>query len=198
MQFRKTDGSRGGTYAVNEKWTSVFSGIPEDEAKAQQGVGFLLNQDMARAWRAADSFCEFGGGRLLNIRYKLRNFFFTLVSCCTPTYRCSDAEKERFYSDLGTMLDGVDSRDELTLMGDYNARVGIATGKEEEEEGMEVQGGAVGERGLPEVNDNGLLLLDFCASRHREKLKVASTFFQHKTYGTWYHSSSKNLISWTA
>ena len=35
------------------------------------------------------------------------------------------------------------------------------------------------------------MLLDFCASRHREALKVASIFFQHKTYGTWYHSSSK-------
>ena len=55
-----------GTYSVNERWTFVFSGVLEDDAKAQKGVGFQLNQDMTRAWRAADSFCEYGGGRLLS------------------------------------------------------------------------------------------------------------------------------------
>ena len=132
----------GGTYSVNERWTFVFSGVLEDDAKAQKGVGFQLNQDMTRAWRAADSFCEYGGGRLLKIRLKLRNRYFTLVSCYAPTYRCSDAEKESFYSDLGTMLDDVESRDELLLMGDFNARGGVAAGQEEA--GMEVLGDAVG------------------------------------------------------
>ena len=34
----------------------LFSGVPMSAAKAEQGVGIILNSDMQKAWRRADSF----------------------------------------------------------------------------------------------------------------------------------------------
>ena len=65
------------TYQVNQEWQFVFSGIPENSEKAMYGTGVLLNREMTRAWRDADNFCEFGGGRLLRLRLKLRGRFFS-------------------------------------------------------------------------------------------------------------------------
>ena len=65
------------TYQVNQEWQFGFSGIPENSEKAMYGAGALLNREMTRAWRDADNFCEFGGGRLLlRLRLKLRGRFF--------------------------------------------------------------------------------------------------------------------------
>ena len=91
-------------------------------------MGFLLNKDMAAAWRAAGSLCEFGEGRRLRIRLKLHGRYFSLISCYAPTFQCSDHDKEAFYDGLGEMLDAVPSRDELIIMGDFNARVGHRSG----------------------------------------------------------------------
>ena len=179
-----------GTYQVNQDWQFVFSGIPENSEKAMYGAGVLLNREMTRAWRDADNFCEFGGGRLLRLRLKLRGRFFSVVSCYAPTFRCADAEKEKFYEDLGSMMDKVCPRDELILLGDFNARVGVADAELEAGSGTPTVREMVGNYGLPERNENGVRLLDFCSSR-RENLKIASTFYQHNAYGTWIHQASK-------
>ena len=65
-----------GSYQVNQDWMFVFSGIPETSERSMYGAGVLLNREMAHAWREADSFCEFGGGRLLRLRLRVRGRFF--------------------------------------------------------------------------------------------------------------------------
>ncbi|CAE7564241.1 CFDP2 [Symbiodinium natans] len=160
-----------------------------DAEKAMQGVGFLLNQQMQAAWKAADSLCECAGGRLIRIRLKIRGRFFSVIWCYAPTYRCSDEEKDQFYAKLGRLLNEIPARDDLILLGDFNARVGLAL-EEREEQGPVVRE-MVGTRGLPERNDNGVRLLDFCSGRVREKLCIASTFYKRREYGTWFHQSSR-------
>ena len=89
------------------------------------------------------------------------------------------------------MLDKVPLRDELVILGDFNARVGLADrALEAGGDGLSVTE-MVGVHGLPERNENGVRLLDFCAARVQNSLRVASTFFQHREYGTWLHQSSK-------
>ena len=178
-----------GTYKVDEEWLFLFSGLPMDAEKAMQGVGFLLNQQMQAAWKAADSLCECAGGRLIRIRLKIRGRFFSVIWCYAPTYRCSDEEKDQFYAKLGRLLNEIPARDDLILLGDFNARVGLAL-EEREEQGPVVRE-MVGTRGLPERNDNGVRLLDFCSGRVREKLCIASTFYKRREYGTWFHQSSR-------
>ena len=74
-------------------------------------------------------------------------------------------------------------------MGDFIARVGLAN--EDSSDDSPTVHEMVGGHGLPERNDNGVRLLDFCASRSKKQLRVASTFFQHREYGTWFHQSSR-------
>ena len=111
-------------------------GIPDSSERAMYGAGVLLNLDMARAWREADSFCEFGGERLLRLRLQVRGRFFSVISCYAPTFRCAESEKEQFNEDLGAMLDKVSPRDELIILVDFNARVGVADAEVEAGSGV--------------------------------------------------------------
>ena len=184
----------GGEDKALLEWMTLgcfFSGIEGHAEKAMQGAGILLNQERQEAWRMADCLCEYGAGRLLRIRLRVKGRFFSVLSCYAPTFRCSDQEKDEFYEAFGKMLDKVPLRDELVILGDFNARVGLA------ERALEAGGDGlsvtemVGVHGLPERNENGVRLLDFCAARVQNSLRVASTFFQHREYGTWRHQSSK-------
>lgn len=178
-----------GQIMVDDDWLFLFSGVDKEAAKAMQGVGFLLNKEMQKAWKDADQLCEYNGGRLLRIRLRIQGRYFSVISCYAPTFRCPDEEKETFYEELGKMLDAVPRKDELVILGDFNARVGLAS-RDPMEDAPTVHE-MVGNHGLPERNDNGVRLLDFCAGRTRSQLRVASTFFQHKEYGTWFHQSSR-------
>jgi len=48
----------------------------------------------------------------------------TLVSAYAPTMTNDDADKEVFYDHLNSVLRSVPFRDNLFLLGDFNARVG--------------------------------------------------------------------------
>ena len=50
--------------------------------------------------------------------------YATLISAYAPTLPASDASKEEFYEELTNVIDSVPRRDELFLLGDFNARVG--------------------------------------------------------------------------
>ena len=180
-----------GTYRVNDHWTFLYSGLDKSsEIRASQGVGILLNQDMLSAWRRAGELCEYRSARLLRIRLFIRNRYVSVVSCYAPTYTHAEVEKERFYTELGQVLDQIPSRDELVILGDFNARVGT-NAQEQFTHGDTGIRAPVGRFGLPEVNDNGVRLLDFLATRDKDGLRVLSTCFRHSTYGTWFHPSSR-------
>ena len=50
-----------------------------------------------------------------------------------PTNRASQEEKDEFYADLQSVIDGVAEEDVLMIMGDFNARVGSSERQEEED-----------------------------------------------------------------
>ena len=147
-----------GQIMVDDDWLFLFSGVDKEAAKAMQGVGFLLNKEMQKAWKDADQLCEYNGGRLLRIRLRIQGRYFSVISCYAPTFRCPDEEKETFYEELGKMLDAVPRKDELVILGDFNARVGLAS-RDPMEDAPTVHE-MVGNHGLPERNDNGVRLLD--------------------------------------
>ena len=78
-------------------------------------------------------------------------------------------------------------------MGDFNARVGVRTELQvddpEDARGAEVH--VLGDYGMEELNDNGRLLLDFCREGISKAMRIMSTKYRHKTYGTWQHNRTK-------
>ncbi|WP_419629875.1 hypothetical protein, partial [Thiolapillus sp.] len=110
------------------------------------------------------------------------NEFATVLSVYAPTLQAETGVKEAFYRDLHNLLQQVDSKDKLLILGDFNARVG---------RDFELWKGVLGRHGIGNCNDNGRLLLEFC-SEHQ--LVITNTLFQQKDRfkATWRHPRSKH------
>ena len=113
-----------GTYRVNKKWFLVFSGLPEDAEKGEQGVGILMQGDVYKSWKSSGEICNYAGSRLISIRLCIKKRWFSVISCYAPTFTSPEQEKDSFYIKLHEMVKAVPSRDELVILGDFNARVG--------------------------------------------------------------------------
>ena len=108
----------------------------------------------------------------------------TVFSVYAPTHRTCQAAKDKFYSDLRSMVDG-DSEDVLLIVGDYlNARVG--SGKDGGDEWDAVRG----RHGVGQRNEAGEVLLSWCSLNG---LLVWNTVFQKKSIHkyTWQYPGSK-------
>ena len=99
-----------------------------------------------------------------------------------PTLQAETGVKEAFYHDLHNLLQKVDSKDKLVILGDFNVRVG---------RDLELCKGVLRRHGIGNCNDNGRLLLEFC-SEHQ--LVITNTLFQQKDRfkATWRQPRSKH------
>ena len=98
-----------------------------------------------------------------------------------PTENKVDAEKEKFYDDLQTVIDRTPKSDTTLVLGDANAKLRME----------DVYRGVSGKHTLHEIsNRNGKMLLELALGNN---LTVMSTQFQHKKIhkGT---SKKKELI----
>ena len=178
-----------------DKHLCLFSGLPPDVPVSLSGVAIVLNEQMQRAWERAGSEVVFHNERLMKIVLEVEGRRFHVVSVYAPTFRASEQEKERFYADLDKTISDKKSGEELLTMGDFNARVGTRDsqmeGAIEAEEG-DAKELVLGKFGLPELNDNGRLLLDFCRSRKGQSYRVMSTYYKQSSYGTWQHNRTNS------
>ncbi|KAG1686949.1 Telomere-associated protein RIF1 [Nymphon striatum] len=84
-----------------------------------------------------------------------------------PNEDAHDNEKDSFYEELNsTIKEHKKSRDQLIIMGDFNAKVGA--GKEQQ---------IIGPYGIGIRNENGEKLVDFCK---QQKLIATNTWFEQK------------------
>jgi len=100
-----------------------------------------------------------------------------------PTEDKMDVEKEKFYDDHQTILDGTPKSDTVIVLGDANAKMGKEEVYNEESR----------KHTLHELsNRNGEMLLEFALGNN---LKVMSTQFQHKKIHkrTWLALDQKTL-----
>ncbi|BHF76534.1 hypothetical protein SprV_0501963200 [Sparganum proliferum] len=117
----------------------------------------------------------------LRLPLKRGGKFATLISAYAPPMTSADAARDKFYEDLHTLLAIVSKADTLTVLGDFNARVGTDDA---------AWRGVLGPHGLCCSNDNGLLVLRTCAE-HR--LILTTTFFclSEREKATWKHPRSR-------
>ena len=87
-----------------------------------------------------------------------------IMQVYVPIEWAEEAEKTQFYEELREGIKGNrESRDQLIVMGDFNAKVGEKS-----------ENNVVGSYGMRERNDNDELLIDFC----KEDFVIANTWFE--------------------
>ena len=159
-------------------YTFYWIGKPADEHR-QSGVGFAICNDLARSLKSLPVGIN---DRLMTLRLAIgRNRYATLVSSYAPTMTNPDDAKDKFYSELRSLLSKIPRHDKIILMGDFNARVGC-----ENENWPNV----IGNHGVGKMNSNGLLLLSLCTEFN---LTITNTIFQqpNRRKTSWKHPRSK-------
>ena len=115
----------------------------------------------------------------MSLRHPVQDYkFATVLSVHAPTMQAKNGVKKSFYSDLHNLLQQVDSKNKLLILGDFNARVGRDFG---------LWKGVLGKHGIGNCNDNGRLLLE-------HQLIITNTLFQQKDRfkATWRYPRSKH------
>ena len=159
---------------VHAGYTFFWSGKAEQE-RCEAGVGFAIRTSLLPK---LDTLPHGINERIMTVRLALSlSQYATIISVYAPTMTHTDESKEKFYSDLTSLLQKVPRHDKIILMGDFNARVGCVT---------DAWRGVLGAHGIGKMNSNGLLLLSLC---QEFKLTVTNTIFQAKNIykGTWKH-----------
>ena len=98
-----------------------------------------------------------------------------VIQVCAPTSNAGEAEVEWFYKDLQDLLELISKKDDLSFIGNWNAKVW-----------SQETPGVTGKFGLGIWNEAGQRLTEFCQGI---ALLIANTFFQqHK----------RRLYTWTS
>ena len=160
-------------------YTLHWSGKPETERRLS-GVGFMVRNSIASKLENQPTGHS---DRIISMRLPLWNQqYATLFSVYSPTLKAEPAEKDRFYSDLRSLIQSTPADDKVVILGDFNARV---------VQDSETWKGVLGKHGVGNCNENGRLLLEFCAEK---QFTITNTIFQQKNSlkTTWMHPRSKN------
>nr|VZI00464.1 unnamed protein product [Spirometra erinaceieuropaei] len=167
---------------VGAVYTFFWSGRPRAE-RCDAGVAFAIRTDIVGRLPCLPQSIN---DRLMSLRLPLRGGgkFATIISAYAPPMTSTDAAaREKFYEDLHALLATVSKADKLTVLGDFNARVGTDD---------TAWRGVLGPHGLRGSDDNRLLLLRTCAE-HR--LILTNTFFSlpEREKATWRYPRSRQL-----
>ncbi|KAJ7427538.1 craniofacial development protein 2-like protein [Willisornis vidua] len=160
-------------------YTLYWSGKPKTESYLS-GVGFMIKNSIASKLEnlpTGHSDC------IISLCLPLHNKqHVVLLSIYAPTLQADLAEKDKFYTDLRCLTQKVPADDKKIILGDFNTRVG---------NNSEVWKGVLSKHGFQNCNNNGRLLLEFCAE---QQFTITNTIFQQKDSlkTTWMHPQSKH------
>lgn len=164
--------------SLKEKdYTFFWQGKAKDE-KREHGVGFAVKNSLLKMVEPPSN----GSERILTMRLNTTTCPITLVSVYAPTNMATPEVKDEFYESLCATLQKLPPKDQVILLGDFNARVGSD---------YEAWPSCLGKFNVGKVNENGQRLLEFCS---QFQLCVANSFFQTKPQHkvSWRHPRSKH------
>ena len=112
---------------------------------------------------------------MISVHFQSKLFNIMVIQVYTLTSNAEEAEIEQFYEDLQNLLELTPKKDVLSIIGDWNAKVG-----------SQETPGITGKFGLGIQNEAGQRLIKFC---QENTLITANTLFQqHK----------RRLYTWTS
>src|SRR5215471_400986 len=126
----------------------------------QRGVAIILDKELAK--KVIDK--ETSSDRMMMVKLETVPVHTVIIQVYMPTSTAEDEEVEKVYEQLEELLEKQKGRDNVLILGDWNAVVG------EGKEGKEV-----GKFGLGVRNERGEKLIEFCA---RRKLIISNTWYK--------------------
>ena len=161
------------------KWTGMGEFNSNDhsiyycgqESLRKNGVALITNKRVGNAVLE----CNLKNDRMITVRFQGKPFNITVIQVYALTSNAEEAEIEWFYEDLQDLLELTPKKDDLSIIGDWNAKVG-----------SQETPGITGKFGLGVWNEAGQRLTEFC---QENTLVIVTTLFQqHK----------RRLYTWTS
>lgn len=167
-----------GVEEIND-YIHIYSGVNK-EFRAKKGISIAVLKKYKNNIKSWSCVSE----NLLTVDFKIKGIEMVVVGVYAPNDNAPELEKDKFFNQLTTVLDGIPNRKDVFLLGDFNSRVG----RLEQDE-------VVGRYGEEVVNGNGERLIELCAQYN---LTIWNGFFKHKEIHkfTWSRGTSKTIIDY--
>ena len=68
--------------------------------------------------------CNLKNNRMISVHFQGKPFNITVIQVYAPTSNAEEAEVERFYEDIQDLSELTPKKDDLFIIGDWNAKVG--------------------------------------------------------------------------
>ncbi|KAL1250635.1 hypothetical protein QQF64_018431 [Cirrhinus molitorella] len=144
-------------------YTFYWQGKAPDEHR-QHGVAFAVKNSLLSMVEPGSN----GSERLLTFRLNTTTGPLTFVNVYAPTLNATLETKDQFYENLTSVINSIPNKEQLILLGDFNARVGADN---------DSWPSCLGKFGVCKMNENGQHLLELCAFHN---LCIANSYFQTK------------------
>ena len=148
---------------ADDYWSDGYRVIYSGDDRRIAGVGIILKKEWGRRVKSVWQYNE----RILMVKLEGEPTDTVIVQVYMPTSTHTEEEIDEVYEQIEEVLGEVKGKENLIIMGDWNAVVG---------EGKE--GPSVGNFGLGKRNAKGERLVEFC---NEKNMVVANTLFeQHR------------------
>ena len=95
----------------------------EQESLRRNGVAIMVNKRV----RNAVLGCSLKNDRMISVHLQGKPFNITVIQVYAPMSNAEEAEVEWFYEDLQDLLELTPKKDVLFIIGDWNAKVKVAS-----------------------------------------------------------------------
>ena len=160
------------TGSVSEaNFTFFWQGLRPEDRRLYGVVGFAVNNKLLKKISTPQGISE----RIMTMQLTTKSGTIHLISAYAPTLAAESEVKDKFYEDLQKAFKQIPEKEDVFILGDFNARVGSE---------QETWPTCLGHFGMGKMNENGQRLLEFCSNNH---LCITNTF---------YNGKDRHRVSW--